>query len=75
MTEGVLRENPYRPYGALPPKGGSKGRGRVLGGWGIKCGGISHIMGMKKIKADPLGKAKEERETCFPQAGREEFRP
>ena len=28
---------------------------------------------MKKIKHDPLGKTKEERESCFPVAGREEF--
>ncbi len=30
---------------------------------------------MKKIRQNPLGKTREERETCFPQAGREEVRP
>ena len=30
---------------------------------------------MKKVKNDPLGKAKEERETCFPEARSEEIRP
>lgn len=33
------------------------------------------IIDMKKIKPNPLGKSKEEREACFPAAGREEFRP
>ena len=39
----------------------------------IKCGKISHIIGMK-IKLNPLGKTKEERETCFPVTEREEVR-
>ena len=30
---------------------------------------------MNKIRQNPLGKTREERETCFPQAGREEVRP
>ncbi len=30
---------------------------------------------MKKIKTDPLGRGKGERETCFPEAAREEYRP
>ena len=50
----------------------NRGRG---GGTGIKCGRISHIIGMKKIRENPLGKAKEERETCFPQAGEREMKP
>lgn len=29
---------------------------------------------MKKIRTNPLGKSREERETCFPEAGREEAR-
>ncbi len=29
---------------------------------------------MKKVKPNPLGKAKEERESCFPAVGREETR-
>ncbi len=29
---------------------------------------------MKKIRTNPLDKTREERETCFPQAGREEAR-
>lgn len=30
---------------------------------------------MKKIKANPLGKTREERETCFPDTMREELKP
>ncbi len=30
---------------------------------------------MKKIRTDPLGRTRDERETCFPEAGREELRP
>ncbi len=30
---------------------------------------------MRKIRTNPLGKTREERETCFPEAGREEIRP
>ena len=30
---------------------------------------------MKKIRQNPLGKTRDERETCFPAAGREEYRP
>ena len=30
---------------------------------------------MKKIRENPLGKTREERETCFPTAKREETRP
>ena len=30
---------------------------------------------MRKIRPNPLNKTREERETCFPQAGREEVRP
>ncbi len=30
---------------------------------------------MEKIKSNPLGKTREERESCFPEAGREEFHP
>ena len=33
------------------------------------------IIGMKKIKANPLGKARDERESCFPEAKSEEVRP
>ncbi len=29
---------------------------------------------MKKIKTNPLGKTKEERESCFPEAVEREFR-
>jgi len=29
---------------------------------------------MKKIKANPLNKTRDERESCFPECGREEFR-
>ncbi len=29
---------------------------------------------MKKIKANPLGKTRDERETCFPDCVREELR-
>ena len=29
---------------------------------------------MKKIKRNPLEKTRDERETCFPEAGREEIR-
>ena len=36
---------------------------------------ISQIIGMKKIRENPLEKAVEERETCFPVAKREEVRP
>ena len=34
-----------------------------------------HIKGMKKIRANPLGKSREERESCFPEGMREEIRP
>ncbi len=30
---------------------------------------------MKKIKQNPLGKSREERETCFPESGRAELHP
>ena len=30
---------------------------------------------MKKIRENPLNKTREERESCFPVAGREEVRP
>lgn len=30
---------------------------------------------MKKVKSNPLGKNREERETCFPEARAEEIRP
>ena len=30
---------------------------------------------MRKIRPNQLNKTREERETCFPQAGREEVRP
>lgn len=33
-----------------------------------------HIIDMKKIKANPLNKTREERESCFPECGREELR-
>ncbi len=35
---------------------------------------ICQNSGMKKIKQNPLGKTRDERETCFPEAGREEIR-
>ena len=35
----------------------------------------SQIIGMNKIKSNPLEKTREERESCFPQTGREELRP
>ncbi len=34
----------------------------------------SQNTGMKKIKRNPLEKTRDERETCFPEAGREEIR-
>ncbi len=30
---------------------------------------------MRKIKQNPLGKSREERETCFPEYGRAELHP
>ena len=30
---------------------------------------------MKKIKSNPMNKTRDERESCFPDAGREELRP
>mgnify|MGYP006065067773 FL=1 len=30
---------------------------------------------MRKIRSNPLGKTRDERETCFPDVGREEIRP
>ncbi len=30
---------------------------------------------MKKVKSDPLGRQKEERETCFPESRAEDIRP
>ncbi len=30
---------------------------------------------MKKIKNNPLEKTREERESCFPEVGRQELRP
>ena len=30
---------------------------------------------MKKIRENPLNKMREERESCFPETGREELRP
>ena len=30
---------------------------------------------MKKVKGNPLGKTKEERESCFPEAAEREIRP
>ena len=41
----------------------------------IFCAEESHNRGMRKIRTNPLGKTREERETCFPAAGREEYRP
>lgn len=41
---------------------------------GIKFSGIRQIIDMKKIKENPLGKTREERESCFPACGRAELR-
>ena len=42
---------------------------------GIDLPKISQIIGMRKIKQDPLEKTREERETCFPEAGRADLHP
>ncbi len=36
---------------------------------------LYQIKGMKRVKSNPLNKTKEERETCFPEAAREEIKP
>ena len=41
----------------------------------IKVGMKRQIIGMRKIKSNPMGKTREERESCFPEAEREEYRP
>ena len=70
-----------RHGGAVPPSplGGKAFFWHVCAGGsfsaGIKTFRNPQIKGMKKVKNDPLGKAREERETCFPEGRAEDLRP
>ena len=50
-------------------------RGRSGRSGRIKINRGRQNKGMRKIRPNPLGKTREERETCFPEAGRGEVRP
>ena len=49
-------------------------RAALFVGRSIKKRGLCQIIGMRKIKNEPLNRTREERESCFPAGRTEELR-